>query len=451
MKHTVLMTGVVAAWFVATTPASSEENWGQWRGPSGTGVSPDGAPPVEWSEEKNIRWKRELPGDGSSSPIVWGDRVYVLTSLKTDEVGAQKEKPKAGGSDRPRGRRGRGFGGFGRKPKNIHDFVVLAIDRKTGKTVWSKSMCKALPHEGTHSTGTFASNSPICDGKNIYAYFGSRGLYCLDMKGEMQWHRDLGDMQKVMAFGEGSSPVLHGDTIVVNWDHQGSSFIVALDKKTGKNRWKIDRDESSSWATPLVVDLEGKSQVIVPGSKFSRGYNLSNGELIWKCSGLTRNTIPSPVFSNGVVYLMSGFRGNSLQAIRLRDAKGDITKKDAIVWTHNKGTPYVPSPLLYGDALYFLSGNRGLLSCFDVKTGKPHYEPQHLDAVRNVYASPVGAHDRVYIPGRSGNTLVIKRGPKYEVLAHNKLDDGFDASPAIAGSEIYLRGRKNLYCIARPE
>ena len=416
MKNAVLMTGALAAWFVATTPAGAGENWGQWRGPSGTGVSPDGAPPVAWSEEKNVRWKLDLPGEGNSSPIVWGDRVYVLASIETDKAGA-KEKP-ANPPEREarggRGRRGRGFGGFGRKPKNIHDFVVLASE-------------------------------------NIFAYFGSRGLYCLDMKGEVQWRRDLGDMQKVMQFGEGSSPVLHGDTIVVNWDHQGGSFVTALNKKSGKTRWKIDRSEVSSWATPLVVEIDGKPQVIVPGSKFSRGYGLATGEVIWQCSGLTRNVIPSPVHGNGIVYLMSGFRGNALQAIRLRDAKGDITKKDAIVWTHDRSTPYVPSPLLYGDTLYFLGGNRGLLSCFNVKTGKPNYGPQQLDGVRNVYASPVGAHDRVYISGRSGNTLVIKRGPEFEVLARNELDDGFDASPAIVGSEIYLRGRKSLYCIARSE
>ena len=260
--------------------------------------------------------------------------------------------------------------------------------------------------------------------------------------------KDLGDMTTRNGFGEGSSPAIYNDKLVINWDHEGDSFIVVLDKNTGKEVWRVDRDEVTSWATPIVVEQNGKPQVIVSATKRIRSYDLATGDIIWETAGMTVNTIPSPVHRNGVVYAMSGFRGNALLAIRLSAAKGDITDSDAIVWRFDRDTPYVPSPLLYGDTLYFLKHNKGILSAFNVKTGEPFYGPQRLESIKGAYASPVGAKDRVYIAGRNGVTLVIKHGPEFEVLAENSLDDGFDASPAIAGNELYLRGRKNLYCIS---
>ena len=252
-----------------------------------------------------------------------------------------------------------------------------------------------------------------------------------------------------MQFGEGSSPALHGDTLVVHWDHEDQSFIVALDKNTGDQLWRADRDEVSSWSTPLVVEHEGTTQVIVSATRRIRSYDLKTGEVIWECGGMTGNVIPMPVVGDGLVYVTSGFRGNALVAIRLSQAKGDITDTPAVVWRHDKDTPYTPSPLFYRGALYFLKTNSAILSCFNAATGEAHYTGRHLDGVRDVYASPVAASGRIYIAGRTGVTAVIKEGPRYELLSSNTLDDGFSASPAVVGDEIFLRGHKSLYCIAR--
>jgi outer membrane protein assembly factor BamB len=305
-----------------------------------------------------------------------------------------------------------------------------------------------VPHADGHPDSSQASNSPVTDGERLYAYFGSRGLYCLTLKGKLKWKKDLGDMETRMSFGEGSSPALCGDTIVVNWDHEGDSFIVALDKQTGQELWKVERDEHTSWATPIIVEHDGKPQVIAAASGFTRGYDLATGKLLWQCGGLTSNVISSPVSDFGMVYVMSGHRGNNLQAIRFGGAAGDITGSEAVVWQHDKGTPYTPSPLLYGEALYFLKRNDAILSCFDAKTGRAHYTRQRLPGVKGVFASPVGAGDRVYVVGKNGTTVALKHGPAFEVLATNLLDDTFTASPAIAGQELYLRGHRNLYCLA---
>jgi outer membrane protein assembly factor BamB len=253
------------------------------------------------------------------------------------------------------------------------------------------------------------------------------------------------------AFGEGSTPALHGNTLVVVWDHLGGeSFVVALDKRDGKELWRTPRKEIDTWATPLVLDVNGRAQAIVPAMERVRSYDLQTGSVVWESDGLTMNSIPSPVHEDGLVFLMSGFRGNDLKAIRVAEAKGNIDGTSAIVWTLDRDTPYVPSPVLADGVLYFLKSNNGIISALDAKTGKPHYQNQRLDGVPNVFASPVAAKDRLYFPGREGTTLVVKSGPTFEVLAKNTLDDGFDASPALVDNEIFLRGYRYLYAIAQP-
>jgi len=232
------------------------------------------------------------------------------------------------------------------------------------------------------------------------------------------------------------------------WDHQGQSFIVALDKRTGAELWRRNRAEIDTWATPLVVDVGGRAQVVVPAMNKITSYDMETGNVVWHAPGLTMNPIPSPVAEDGMVYLMSGFQGNNLKAIRLADAKDDLTATRAVVWSQSRDTPYVPSPLLYDGILYFLKSNNGLLSAVDAKTGTPHYQLQRLAETPEVFSSPVGAAGRVYITGRDGKTLVIKHGPTYEVLKVNTLDDGFDASPALVDDDIYLRGYRYLYCVA---
>ncbi len=266
------------------------------------------------------------------------------------------------------------------------------------------------------------------------------------LDGELLWQRDLGDMRTRNGFGEGSSPAVAGDLLIVNWDHEDDSFIVALDKKTGKDVWRRDRDEVTSWSTPLVVEVGGRPQIVVAATGRSRGYDLATGEVVWQLGGMTVNVVPSPVYGNGMAYLMSGFRGAALQAVRLAGAQGELEATEAVAWTRDHDTPYVPSPLLYDDRLYFLKVNTGILTCLDAATGKVLYQ-QRLDGISNVYASPVGAAGRVYLAGREGTVLVLEHGDAYKVLASNTLDEGFDASPAIAGGELYLRGAKHLYSL----
>ena len=435
----------VCLWAVSS-PEEAQKYWPAWRGPDATGVAPLGNPPIEWSENQNVRWKIEIPGKGHASPVVWGNTIFVTTAIPTEV----RVEPQMTEDVQPQERRGgrRGGGRGGEQPTQIHKFDLLAIDRRDGRILWQRTAHEELPHEGTRPEGSWASNSPVTDGEHVYAYFGSHGLYCFDMQGNLQWEKDLGNMAIKMGFGEGSSPALYGEVVIVNWDHEGGSFITALDKKTGEERWRVERDEGTSWSTPIVVEHNGGQQVITSATRRTRSYDLATGKLLWECSGMTDNTIPSPVSADGMVYVMSGFRGNALQAIRLASASGDITGAQAITWEYNRDTPYVPSPLLYGDVLYFLKSNNGLLSCFNAKTGEAYYGPQRLEGISSVYASPVGASNRVYIADRDGVTLVIQHGPEFKVLAQNVLDDGFDASPAIVGNEIYLRGRKYLYCIA---
>ena len=378
-----------------------------------------------------MRWKVRIPGRGSGTPVIWGDRIYVTTAVPVGVDGDAQHAAR------------------GAQPRVAHRYVVMAIDRKSGKTVWERVAREETPHEASHGeNGTWASPSAIVDGEHIIASFESRGYYAFDMKGAPVWQVDLGDKRMRNTFGEGSSPALHGNTLVIVWDHQGESVVVALDKRTGKELWRKTRTEIDTWATPLVVPVGGKVQAIVPAMNKITSYDLATGDVVWESAGLTMNAIPSPVTDGTMAFLMSGFRGNSLKAINLAEAKGSITGAPAVVWSLDRDTPYVPSPLLYDGILYFLKTNNGLLTALEAKTGQPHYQAQRIDAIPNVFASPVGAAGRVYIPGREGATVVLRHGPKLEVLAINELSDGFDASPALVDGELYLRGYRFLYCIA---
>lgn len=423
----------------ASTATAADPGWPSWRGPLGNGMAPGANPPVEWSETRNVAWKIPVPGRGSSTPILWGDQVFLLTAIPEGGVSAAP----AEGPEGP-GRGGRG--GRGEAPSQPQRFTVLAVGRDDGKVRWQQTARVQVPHEGHHKDHGFASASPVTDGRVLIASFGSFGLYAYDLKGKLLWEKDLGDMRTRNSFGEGSSPALHGTTVVVLWDHEGEDFIVALDIRDGRELWRQRRDEPTGWSTPLIVDHGGKAQVVVNGTNKVRAYDLATGSLLWECSGQTANAIPTPVADDGRVIVMSGFRGSALQVIRL-GGSGDLTGTDSIVWSHNKGTPYVPSPLLYGNRLYFLSGNNAMLSIFDARTGKPEVEMERLNGITGVYASPVGAAGRVYLAGRDGGVVVLKEGPRVEVLGTNHLEDGFDASPAVVGNRLYLRGRTSLYCL----
>jgi outer membrane protein assembly factor BamB len=405
--------------------------WPQWRGPGANGISRHANPPIDWSETRNIRWKVEIPGRGTASPVIWGDRLFVLTAVPAGTSGADAHRPRGGIN-----------------PRAVHRFVVMAIDRRDGQVIWERTARQEAPHEAGHAeNSTWASSSAVTDGEHVIASFESRGLYAYDMNGKLVWEKDLGDKAMRNQFGEGSTPALHGDRLVVVWDHTGQSFITVLDKRTGKEIWRVNRDEIDTWATPFIVEHAGQAQVIVPGMNKLHSYDLETGKVVWHSRGLTMNPIPSTVGSDGMIFAMSGFRGNSLKAIRLADARGDITGSSAIVWSLDRDTPYVPSPVLYDGILYFLKSNSAILSAFDAKTGKPHYQLQRLDGLSEVFSSPVGAAGRLYVTGRDGTTLVIRHGPTFDVLAKNVLDDGVDASPALVENEIYMRGYRYLYSI----
>lgn len=449
-----LIVALAVAQLALGNPAANEQ-WPQWRGPLGNGVAPHASPPVKWSESENVKWKVKLPGFGTSTPIIWGDRIFLATALKSGEpapAAAQSAPPPPpaeqapGGERRRRGGGGGGFGG-GDTPREKYQFVVLCLDRASGKTLWQKTVREEVPHEGHHRDHGFASASPVTDGKMLYAFFGSRGLYAMDFEGNVKWEKDFGDMQTRNSFGEGASPALHGDTLVVNWDHEGADFVAALDKTTGKELWRKQRDEPTGWCTPHIIEHDGVAQAIVNGTNKVRSYALKTGDVLWEAGGQTTNAIPTVVSGHGLAIAMSGFRGSAVHAIKL-GRTGDLTGSDSIVWSYNKGTPYVPSPLLYNDELYFFGGNNAMLSIFDVKAGTRHVEGERLNGLNGVYASPIGAAGRVYLTGRDGGFAVLKAGPKLEVLATNKLDDRFDASPAAVGKELYLRGHASLYCIA---
>lgn len=414
------------------------QTWPQWRGPLATGEAPGADPPVQWSESSNVRWKVDIPGHGHATPVIWGDRVFLTTAVPEGESGVRE-------------------GLFTRLTRRIVGtesasqtlgYTVIALDRRTGQVVWEQTAATGVPHEGRHQTGSWASPSPVTDGEVLCAFFGSPGLYCYDLEGQRLWDADFGDMEIRMGFGEGTSPALYDDTIVVNWDHQGQSFIAALDKRTGLEKWRTDRDEITSWATPLIVAHEGGVQVVTSATNRVRSYDLETGVLLWEGEGVTLNAIPTPVAAEGLVYLTSGFRGNRLYAVDLAAAQGDITGSDAIVWSLEEDTPYVPSPLLHDGILYVTKSNSGIISAFDAKTGVRHYGPERLPGIRSLYASPVAAGDRVYLTSRDGTTVVLAAGPRFEVLAANMLADDFDASPAIVDEELYLRGHRFLYCIA---
>jgi outer membrane protein assembly factor BamB len=444
LRHLVILGSMLAL----TAPADESgnlsstnllRNWPHWRGPLANGVAPHAKPPVYWSETNNLRWKIPLPGKGHSSPVVFGDSVFLLAAVPVGEA----QKPVY--DDAP--------GVHDSAPvTHRHQFVVLAISRRDGSVLWKQVLREEWPHEGGHVTGSLVSNSPVTDGERLYVFLGSRGLYCLDLKGEVKWSKNLGRMHTLHAHGEGSSPVLHGDTLIVCWDHEGDSFLYAFDKRTGEQRWKVARDEKTSWSTPLVVEHEGKPQVIVSATKRVRGYDLATGTQLWECAGLTDNVVSSPVYDgHGVVIAGNSYYSQAMLAIRLAGAKGDLTGTDRVAWKLNCSTPYVSSPLLYDDTLYFLRHNQNILSRLEPATGTPRGEPLRLEGIGDfIFASPVGAAGRIYVTARDGVTVVLRHDRENAILAVNQLEDSFSASPALVDGELYLRGERFLYCLAEP-
>ncbi|MEX2264098.1 MAG: PQQ-binding-like beta-propeller repeat protein [Bryobacteraceae bacterium] len=424
--------------FIPFCLAADPGQWPKWRGPNDDGMALGDAP-LRWSDTENIRWKLHIPGRGHSSPVLWGDKIFLTTAIPTEEKPQQQSA--AGGR--------KGFGGGDTGPQPEHRLELICIDKKTGKVLWQRTAKTTRPHEGYHRTyGSFASNSPVTDGKHIFAFFGSRGIYCYDLDGKLIWEKDLGvQMRTRLQFGEGTAAVLHENTLILSFDHEGDSFIAALDKNSGKELWRAGRDEASAWAAPLVVDHAGRKQAVVSATNRVRSYDVKTGKVIWECGGLGGNVIPAPVVQDGVVYVMSGFRNPNQMAIRL-GREGDLTGTDAVVWSNNRATSYSSSPVLHENKLYFLTDN-GMISCFNARTGQPYYHQVRLPKPYTFKSSLVGANGKLYMAAEDGDVVVLKMGEKYEVLATNTLaDQFFIATPAIADGEIFLRGQNTLFCIS---
>jgi len=412
----------------ATDPAA----WPKWRGPNETGVA-KGSAPTEWNDTKNIIWKANIPGRGHSSPVLWGDLVFVTTAVPTAEIASGPA------------RRERGAGG-GTASGVEHKFMIMALDRKSGKTVWEKTLATATPHEGYHHLyGSFASNSPVTDGKLVFAFFGSRGIYALDLKGNIVWQKTFGKMRMRLGFGEGVPTVLDGERLLLNFDQEEGSDLQVLDKNTGKEIWKVERQEASSWSPPTVVTVGGRKQIIVAATNKVRAYDYMTGKLIWECAGLGTNVIPAPIIHNNTVIVMSGHRDPNRMAIKLgRD--GDLTGTDAIVWQNTKGNSYTPSPVLHEGRLYFVTDN-GILSAINATTGEQFYQ-ERLPGTYSLKASLVGANGNLYVSTEQGDVLVVRMTDKFELVATNKMtNEFFIATPAIADGDMYLRGKSTLYLI----
>ena len=415
-------------------------NWPQWRGPDGSGISNEKNLPSEWSPTRNIKWKTPIDGRSHSSPIVWGNRVFLTTAIEGPVVpGAKAVKhvvegdkeflhPDSVGADRK------------------HTFKVIALDRETGKILWQSTAWEGTPYDNRHRKSSYAASTPATDGKLVYAFFGTEGLYAYDFKGNLAWKTQLGNLGTV-GMGTGTSPILFGDLVIVQCDEENgaSSFIVALDKKTGKEVWKTARKVQVSWATPLLVKTATRTELITSGTEMVISYDPATGKELWRHKGVESNAIPSPVANNEMVFLVAGFPAKIALAIRLGQ-NGDLTGTPNVPWKYEKGTAYVPSPIVYGDYLY-LTTDRGILTCIDTKTGEVKYEGGRIPIPATFTASPVAFEGKILMTSEDGDTFMVKAGPKHEVLGTNSVGEPVYASPAIADGRIFIRGEKNLYCI----
>lgn len=401
----------------ASAQSQNVQSWPHWRGPAHNGVA-TAAVPLTWTDTQNVRWKVPIAGRGFSTPVIWGDRIFLTTAI-----------PAEAGSE--------------------HRLEVMALNRQTGAIVWQRTAATVTPHEGYHRLyGSYASHAPATDGQRLYAFFGSRGLFVYDLDGKLLWQKDPGiKMIMRLGFGEGTGAVVHDGRVYLQYDHQEPGAVVALNAADGKELWRAPRRENSSWSTPLVVHHEGRNQLVVTADTKVKAYDVDTGKVIWEVAGLGMNPIPQPLQFGNTVLVMSGYRDPRLMAIKL-GRTGDLTGTDAVAWESTRGTSYTGTPALHDGRLYIFSDN-GLLSAFDAATGKAHYVQARLPKAYSVKASPLVINDRVYLATEEGDVVVVKTGDQVEVLATNSMtDQSFIASPIAVGSELYLRSRTHLFRVS---
>ncbi len=427
--------------FHPADPAAGWTNWAQWRGSDGTGVSSETNPPADWTIDKNILWKTPIPGRAHSSPIIWGDRIFLTTDIEGEVVpgakavihfseGKEFKHPDATGAERR------------------HTMKLLSLKRDTGALLWERTAYEGTVYDDRHRKGSYAASTPATDGRHVYAWFGSEGLYCYDFAGKLVWKASLGPIG-TLGLGVASSPVLYENLVILlcDEDNGDKSFIAALDKKTGKEVWKTARKVEVNWSTPLIVHTPKRTELVCSGNNTIISYDPKTGRELWRSKGHESNAIATPVAGHGLVFVYAGFPVKRTFAIRL-GASGDLTGTPDIVWKYEKGTAYVPSGILYGDYLYLMT-DRGILTCLDAKTGVVKYDNGRVPVPATFTASPVAFDGKILLTSEDGETFVIKAGPAHEVLATNSVGEPVYASPAIANGMIFIRGEKHLFCIAR--
>jgi outer membrane protein assembly factor BamB len=428
-------------WVGLSASALGDQNWPQFRGPEAAGVADDPGLPDAWGLQENLAWKAETPGRGWSCPVVWGDRVF-LTSVVND---AQVEEAKRGlyfGGERPD------------VPNTVHHWLVLCYDLQTGKELWQREVHQGPPLGSIHLKNTYASETPATDGEHLFVYFGNLGLFCLDYDGNVVWNKPWGAFKTASGWGTGASPILYGDRLYVVNDNEDQSYVVALDKRTGQEIWRTERDDTSNWATPFIWKNEMRTELIASGTGKVCGYDL-NGKLLWQLGAMSHNAIPTPFAGFGMLFVSSGHvmaKNKPLVAIR-PGASGDITlepeqnSNQYVAWAQKKAAPYNPSPLLYQDYIYVVTDG-GIMSCYDAKSGEPTYAKKRLPEGKSFTASPWAYHGKVFCLNEYGETFVLKAGKEFEVLGKNVLgeEDMCLATPALAGPNLLIRSDQGLYC-----
>jgi outer membrane protein assembly factor BamB len=435
----------------ATVAAEEEAHWPQFRGPQASGQTHGPPIPTAWSGEtgQGILWKTEVPGLGHSSPVVWGDRIYLTSAIS----GKKDPKLKVGlyGDIAPV------------KDDTVHRYMVYALNRATGKIVWERMAHEGVPKIKRHTKASHANSTPVTDGKHVVVNFGAEGLYCYDVSGELVWKKDLGEldagffMVPQAQWGYGSSPVIHAGVLLIQADVQKDSFLAAFDAASGKQLWRTARDEVPTWGSPAPVEVGDATHVVVNGWKHIGAYDLADGKEIWKFNGLGDIPTPTPVFGHGMAFITSAHgAGSPIYAVKL-DAKGDISLKDdalandGIAWSVQRGGAYMPTPVLAGDLLY-VSKDNGTLAVFDARSGERKYQERLGGGKTGFTASSVASGGHLFVTSELGETFVVKLGETFELVSQNEIGEIVMASPAIAAGTLYLRGQKHLFAIgeARP-
>jgi hypothetical protein len=421
-------------------------DWPQFRGPSASGVGDGAKPPVKWDGTKgtNIVWSVEIPGLADSSPIVWGDQVFVTTAISSDP----KQTFRTGlyGDTDPV------------NDSSPHQWKVFAIDKKTGKILWQQTAHEGIPKTKRHPKSSQASASPVTDGKVVVAYFGSEGLYAYSVAGKLLWKKDLGLQNAGWFFdpdsewGVASSPVIYKNMVILQCDRQKNSFVAAYDLKDGNELWRTARAEIPSWGTPTIVPGKDHTEVATNAPKAIRGYDADTGKQLWTLGPNSEVVCTTPVSSQGLIFVTAGYPPvQPIYAIKI-GSSGDLTLKDgkessdSIAWSKQRGGVYLPSPIVYGEYLYTVSNN-GILTAYEAKTGVRVYQ-QRVGEGGSFVASPVSAAGKLYITSEDGDVFVVKAGTQYELLSKNPMGEPILATPALAGDLLIIRGSKHLFAVA---